>query len=294
MAGSYYIDEPTPRVSLIIACLNPGATLGRCLDSVGGQDYAEIEAIVVDGGSTDGTIDAIRGRAAHFGKNLVWLSEPDEGIADAWNKAVARITGSWVLFLGADDVLASATAISQVVRHLRRAGPSHRVVYGRVLVTDADGARAELLGRPWSAHDFRTCRYNLPHQGVFHHRSLFDDGATFDTSYAVVADFDFLLRELKRAEPLYLPDLIVCKMQRGGISNNPLQAPRGVVEQLRLYRSHVGGISLVLYWDLAKAWIKSTLYRLGGDPLVFAARNAYSSLVHRRLSTSGQLPPPQV
>lgn len=264
------------RVSIIIACLNAGAVLARCLDSIAEQAFADIEVIVADGASSDASAEILRRYSATLGAALVWFSEPDRGIADAWNKAVARATGDWLLFIGADDALASSTVISEAATSLATADQGCRIAYGRVLLVDDTGRVRETLGRAWSARDFRSCRFNLPHQGVFHRRSLFESGARFDTSYSIVSDFDFLLRELMFAEPLDIGDLFVCRMRAGGISNRPQQAPRGIAEQIRLHRRHVGGTSPILYWDLMKAWIKVLLWLLGGETLVLWARNIYS------------------
>jgi glycosyltransferase len=137
------------------------------------------------------------------------------------------------------------------------------------------------MDRPWVPQDFRSCRYNLPHQAVFHHRSLFNEYGSFDASLRIVADFDFLLRHLMTAEPLHVPRLVVAKMRVGGASTATLQAPIGVREQIRLYQRHVGGISAVLTGALFKAWIKIALYHIGGDGLVFQVGRAYRSLTLR-------------
>src|SRR5215475_3350080 len=94
------------RLTLILACLDAGPLLQRCLDSIARQDHGDIEVIVADGGSRDGTVAMLQGWQAGPVASFQWFSEPDRGIADAWNKAVPRAGGEWVLFLGADDVLA--------------------------------------------------------------------------------------------------------------------------------------------------------------------------------------------
>ena len=263
------------RISIVIACLNGGAVLARCLDSIAGQTFTDIEVIVADGASTDGSTKILRRYSETFGAALVWFSEPDRGIADAWNKAVLRATGDWLLFIGSDDTLAAPTVIAEAVSHLALADENSRIAYGRVLLVDEAGRVQEILGRAWSARNFRSCRFNLPHQGVFHRRAMFEGGARFDTSYSIVSDFDFLLRELMFAEPMDIGDLVVCRMRVGGISNRPQRAPRGIAEQIRLYRRHVGGMSPILYWDMVKAWIKVALWLLGGDALVSWARSIY-------------------
>ena len=270
-----------PRISIIIASLDAGPTIGASLSSIAECGYPDVEVIVADGGSRDGTLDSLRASRERIGDMLSWVSEPDGGIADAWNKAVARAKGDWLLFLGADDTIASPTVLARMALHLETALPHHRVVYGQVAFVDHDGHVLRLMDRPWSPAEFRSCRYNLPHQAVFHHRSLFAEYGKFDASLRIVADFDFLLRHLMTAEPLHVPRLVVAKMRVGGASTATLQAPVGVKEQIRLHQRHVGGISAALAGALLKAWIKIALYRIGRDELVFQIGRAYRSMTLR-------------
>jgi glycosyltransferase involved in cell wall biosynthesis len=258
----------TLRVSIIIACLDAEAVVGRCLDSIARQDYSNIEVIVADGGSTDGTLKILADCDWASPHSLRWFSRRDGGIADAWNSALACASGDWLLFIGADDALAAPDTISRAVDALKLTGANQRVVYGQVAMTAPDGKVLSFVDRPWCAANFRNCRFNLPHQAVFHHRSLFLDHGGFNTSYAIVSDFDFLLRELMLAEPRYISNLLVCYKQIGGISNSAQYAPQGVAEQIRLSRIHVGKVCVQLYLSLFKAWIKYALYLLGGDRLV--------------------------
>ncbi|HEX7200161.1 MAG TPA: hypothetical protein VF213_11830, partial [Dongiaceae bacterium] len=120
---------------------------------------------------------------------------------------------------------------------------------------------------------------NLPHQAVFHHRSLLREFGPFDTRFRIAADFDFLLRVLAHDEPAYLPGLTVTHMQVGGLSSTRRNAPAVVREEIRLYRRHVGGVPWVLLWWLVKAWGKAGLHRLGGDRLALPVTNLYRRLV---------------
>jgi glycosyltransferase involved in cell wall biosynthesis len=263
------------RLTIIIACKNAGASLDRCLDSIFKQQSAEVEAVVADGGSKDGTLDILRRRGAEAGAALKWFSEPDGGIAEAWNKAIARATGDWILFLGADDHLASGDVASRANLVLPNALPTYRVVYGQVRMVAADDREVGVQDRPWSPRDFHGCRYNIPHQAVFHHRSLFAEFGPFDTSLRIAAAYDFLLRVLAQAEPLYVPGFVVTRMQIGGLSTSRLNAPRLVAEEARLFRRHVGGVPWLHAWWLLKAWIKYALCRVGGDRLALSVTNLY-------------------
>src|SRR5947207_680895 len=101
-------QDPVVRVSVVTPCLNPGERLVRCLDSVSRQTYADVEHVVVDGGSTDGTVELARSRG------LLVVSEPDRGQTDALNKGFALATGGYVGWLNADDWLV-AEAIERIV-----------------------------------------------------------------------------------------------------------------------------------------------------------------------------------
>ncbi|HXQ41193.1 MAG TPA: hypothetical protein VN821_08000 [Candidatus Udaeobacter sp.] len=188
-------------------------------------------------------------------------------------------TGDWILFLGADDRLASPDVIARAGIVLAQALPGHRVVYGQVDLVGANGEVVGNLHRPWSPPEFYGCRYNLPHQAVFHHRSLFTEFGPFDTSLKIAAAFDFLLRALAHSEPLFMPGLTVTRMQIGGLSNNRLNAPALVWEELRLYRRHVGSVPWLHLWWLAKAWVKYALCRIGGDRLALNTTNLYRKLM---------------
>ena len=106
------------RISIIVACLNAARLLSRCLESIASQDYEDIELVVADGGSRDGTLEDVNGYRSRMDDSLRLFSEKDCGIADAWNKAVALANGDWLLFLGADDSLAAPDVISRAVSYL--------------------------------------------------------------------------------------------------------------------------------------------------------------------------------
>lgn len=272
--------ENPPRITIIVACLNAGRVLERCLYSIENQDYDNFEIIVSDGGSNDRSVGILQDFQTRMGAKIKWKSETDKGIADAWNKAILKATGDWILFLGADDSLASKDILSKIAPILSET--THRIVYGHVRLIDVNGFTVGELAQPWSAAEFRGCRRNLPHQAVFHHKSLFAGHNIFDTSLTICSDYDFLLRELINSEPLHLPNCIISNMQLGGLSNNRRNAPQAVFEQIILFRRHVHGIPIILSWWLIKAIGIKVLYHLMGDVVTLRITNIYRRWVGGR------------
>lgn len=226
----------TPYFSIITATYNSAGSLARCLRSVAGQEFEAAEHIVVDGGSRDGTLDVIR---AHERQIARWISEPDGGIYDAWNKGVALARGEWILFLGADDRLASDDVLEAVRGEIARRREGHPIAYGRVRVVDpATGREVARHGRPWERMkgDRKGLKPAAPsNAGTFFHRSLFEGkDAPFDTSYRVAADYKFVLQALRRGgEPLWV-DRLVAVMDGEGASSRPgVQKYREEVRMLR-------------------------------------------------------------
>jgi glycosyltransferase involved in cell wall biosynthesis len=201
-----------PLVSVITAVYNRAAVLPRCIGSVAQQDYRDVEHIIVDGGSTDGTLDVIR----RFERNLAaWVSEPDGGIYDAWNKGLALVRGEWIAFLGADDAYRSG-AIRRYVESAA-AHPEVEYISSRVELAYPGGA-TRLIGRPWSWAAFRR-HMCVAHVGSFHRASLFRRLGKYDISYRIVGDYELLLRAGPGLSAAYL-DVVTACMDAGGQSES--------------------------------------------------------------------------
>ena len=150
--------------------------------SVWEQRGASAELIVVDGGSTDGTVawlELQRSRIATL------ISETDHGVYDAMNKGVAAARGDWVLFLGADDELSTELALSEILPRLQQTAGG--VVVGEIIYRDGRVYRLSTAPRP-------IARNFVHHQGAFYRRSLFAENGGFDPSFAIMADYEFNLR----------------------------------------------------------------------------------------------------
>jgi glycosyltransferase involved in cell wall biosynthesis len=225
-----------PLFSVIVAVRNGAATIQRCFDSVFGQTFKEWELIVIDGGSSDGTQDLL---ARNAGRIHYWVSEPDRGIYHAWNKALAEARGTWICFLGADDRFHDRNVLQRMAGPLVSAQGAYRVAYGGVNRVDGSGHVLSRHGLPWSSvrADFRKYMA-IPHQAVFHDRTLFDRHGQFDERYRISGDYELLLRELVEHDALFVPDLIVVDMSAGGLSDRPERRATLLRESQRARRAH--------------------------------------------------------
>ena len=196
-----------PLISIVVATLNTARVLPRCLASLREQSFRDFEVIVMDGGSTDGTVEILR----RSGDTVTeWRSAPDTGIYNAWNKALPLAKGEWLCFLGADDWLWDRDALARMASHLRTAAPRHRAVYGQIRQLDGEGRLIDELGEPWQDFKGRFRSHAcLPHPGLMHHRSLFETHGRFDERFKLAADYEFLLRELATRDALFVPAVTV-------------------------------------------------------------------------------------
>lgn len=232
----YFASPPQPLVSIVVSVFNGAPTLQKCLDSVAAQTWPARELIVIDGGSTDGTLDILKRNEA---KLAYWSSSPDKGIYDAWNKALPHARGEWVCFLGADDFLWAPDTLERLAPTLRRAYPPFRVVYGQVAMVNERGKEMARAGEDWRSARRRFAQImTLPHTGLMHHRSLFEAHGRFDDSFRIGGDYEMLLRELQRGDALFVPGVVVAGMGHGGVSSDPAGSLKMLHEFRRAQRAH--------------------------------------------------------
>ena len=257
------MDTDRPLISVIVALLNNSGTLQRCIDSVAGQNYSGRELIIIDGGSTDGSVDLLRKNEA---KIAYWRSERDRGLYEAFNKALLQAQGDWIYCLGADDYLWQEDVLARMSIHLQSAYPPYRIVYGQAAFVSESGEVLEILGKPWEGFRKRFLQgFMLPHQATFHHRSLFEVHGPFDESFMSGGDYEMLLRELKTREPLFVPDIVVAGYQFGGGSSTPENS----IKILRLVRKaqKLNGIrfpGFLWYASAAQTLVRVLLWKVLG------------------------------
>jgi glycosyltransferase involved in cell wall biosynthesis len=258
------ITPQAPEVSVVIGVRNGVATLQRCLDSIAAQDFASRETLVVDGASTDGTRELVE-RNARAGKVGWWISEPDGGIYQAWNKAIRRSRGRWIAFLGCDDVFHDAGSLGALVAAGKAAGERARVVHGRINRVTAQGVLVETIGTPWDqAREPFLRGVNIPHPGTLHLRAMLEARGLFDESYRIAGDYNLLLSELPEHAPVFV-DRVVVDMGFGGMSSRPRNILVSLREVARARRAHgLSGTPAQLRAALAFAWLGAAIYRLLG------------------------------
>ncbi len=218
-----YLDElsaSSPLITVIVAVKNGAATLQRFIDSFKKQTLKRKELIIIDGGSIDGTVQLLS-------KNTdcidYWKSEPDRGIAHAWNKALKHAKGEWILFLGADDYLSDTMTLEKfgekIVECLIK---KERIVYGAIKIYLSDGSYFDTRGTEWeqTKTTFLSEKMMIPHQACFHHHSVFKEYGDFDEKFSIAIDYEFLIRILKNEDALFLNDYVVSHMNFGGVSSS--------------------------------------------------------------------------
>jgi len=208
------------RFTVITVCLNAAETIGATIESVLREGARVSEYLVVDGGSTDATLDIVRAFEPRFGGRLKWLSEPDEGLYHAMNDALKLAEeNAFVLFLGADDLLVdgSLSAVESAAGDI--AGID--LVYGDVAVIEPDGARrVERACEPPRRVGALPRSMRACHQASLFSARAYRELGGFDTDFRLAADYEFSLRfEKAGMKSLYVP-VTIAEYRLGGLSSS--------------------------------------------------------------------------
>ena len=202
------------KVTIITACYNRERTIRGCIESVLAQDYPDIEYIVVDGASTDGSLSVIQEYKERIAKII---SEPDKGMYEAINKGLRAATGEVVGLVHSDDFLFSPHTVSHIVERFRETHADF--LYGDGLFVDAD--RTDKVVRNWIGGEYRLWKVRhgwLPlHPTCYIRREVMERKGLYNESYKIAADSDFLFRYLLGGElsVTYLHEYIVRMRQEG-------------------------------------------------------------------------------
>jgi putative colanic acid biosynthesis glycosyltransferase len=218
-----------PLISIIIVVFNGREFIEAAIKSVIDQDYNKIEIIIVDGKSTDGTIDIVK---KYFERLDQIISEPDSGIYDAMNKGIKISKGEWLYFLGSDDQLFTSTIISSIFEN--NVDGSISIIFGNVSNDQGKLIRSRL--------DWKIILHNtLHHQSAFYRRSLFNN-FSYDVGLKIISDYELnLISYLSKVEFVKV-DRIVAMCRDGGASTNKANSNLFLNETNFIRSKHIGGI----------------------------------------------------
>ncbi len=255
----------SPLISIIVAVYNGHKTFQQCIDSISQQSYQNKEVLVIDGGSIDGTKDLIIANR----KNLSYfISEPDNGVYDAWNKGLVRSKGEWICFLGADDYFLDRNCLQYIAHKLARLNQSINIAYGKIYVIDENCKKIRVLGEPWDSiknkFKYKMC---IPHPGSMHRKSLFDKYGLFNPLFRVAGDYEFLLRFLIHEKAFFMGNRVLVAMRNNGLSNDKKLMPL-IIKEVRMAHkfNNVKGYNLIALFSFLKYGLKSALSLLNNTP----------------------------
>lgn len=227
-----------PKISVVTVVYNSKALIENTVKSIINQSYSHIEYIVVDGGSTDGTIDILN----RYKKNISTLiSEPDRGIYDAMNKGISLATGDFVVFINSGDKFSSPDILEKIFSNSNAAQAD--VIYGDTDITDSDGNIIHSRRhRPPETLDWKSFKRGMLvcHQSFIARRNLID---SYDLTYRYAADFDWCIRILKKSKSVYNSRQVISLFLEGGQTRKTIVP--GLKERFKIMRHHYGLISAI-------------------------------------------------
>lgn len=205
------------KISIITVCFNAKNTIEETFLSISEQTHKDVELIVIDGNSTDGTLEVInkyRKNISHF------VSERDDGIYGAMNKGIDFVNGDFILFLNANDVLYNEHVLETVSKVLDE-NPDTKFLFGDVDYISTDKKTSTIQTYENVKNAIWFINENICHQSIFYHKSLFKKFGHYSKDYKIYSDWDFNIKCLvkNKVQALYLP-IIISKFQLGGLSSN--------------------------------------------------------------------------
>ncbi len=249
--------QPTqPKVSVITVCFNAAATIEQTINSVSAQSYQNVEYIIIDGGSQDGTLDIIK-VYAQKGIVMQWSSEPDKGISDAFNKGVDKATGDFIQIVNADDWLYPnqiETAVSALLD-----SPDYGYAYGDLHLYDEGGEHVQTnKGQPNEAKKILPSMVHMPHSTFVVRKEAYQKVGGFNPVVKVSMDYDWVFRANQlNCDGLYVPGLTGV-MRIGGVSQrNKLILHMENMICITKYRLWLSPLAIALYlgrviWNVLK------------------------------------------
>ena len=200
-----------PKVSIITPVLNGKGHIEHTIRSVLSQGYPNLEYIIIDGGSTDGTLDIIKKYEKHI---AYWESKPDKGISDAFNKGIKKATGEIVGIINADDWYEAITL--KTIANYCCTNPEFDIFYGQSQFSS--GTLKKPTPNSPLAHIYLLHTMSLNHPSVFVKRELYQKIGVFELKYKLAMDYDFLLRSLLAGAKFKFINIHLANFRAGGVS----------------------------------------------------------------------------
>lgn len=225
------IQKSNHLLSIVTVSYNSQKTITRTIDSIAAQTYPHIEHIVIDGGSTDGTVEILRSRQTEID---LWISERDQGISDAFNKGISLARGEFIALVNSDDWL-NADHMERAVAALSESDSDF--VFGDLMVHAPDGSPQHVFtGEANYARRIRNAMPGIHHPSVVCRRTVYERYGLYRTDLRIAMDYEWLLRcHLAGVRGTYTPD-ITSHMDGGGISNKAGRQSLAEVREIsRLY-----------------------------------------------------------
>lgn len=243
--------------SIVTAVKNNKDGLEKTISSIKSQDYPQIEYIVIDGASTDGTLDIINSNLDRIDK---WRSEADEGLYYAMNKGKNMATGDFVIFINAGDTFISNTVISEIQKGMDE--NKNKLYHGKVIVYRHE------IEREYKPHTKAHSQHYLPHHQATFYPASFYKKEDYDLNFKLCGDIDYTLRAIKKLEEQYIP-ITTIKSELGGFSTLLITTINGLKVHIKDNQyllakhptSHPTIKIIVIY---AKAIIKYIAFKTGG------------------------------
>ena len=272
----------TPMFSILMVSLNPGGKLVETMESVVRQSYRDYEVIVKDGGSGDGSLEALRAYLERQGcrDRVRILEQPDTGIYEGMNQATRAARGEYLYFLNCGDSFASDQALARAAAEIRSAGRElcSRIFYGDIY----DALRGQVVASNPHMDDF-ACYRNVPcHQACIYHHSLFEERG-YEPGYRVRADYEhFLWGYFRRdARPRYIP-VPLASYEGGGFSETPENRRRSAREHREITALYMSRGQRLKYRLILLATLAPLRTKMAESPVWSGFYNRCKKLLYRR------------
>lgn len=238
-----------PKISIVTVVYNAEDHIEQTINSIINQTYQNIEYVIVDGSSTDKTLDIIKNYDKHIS---LWISEKDKGIYDAMNKALNLITGDYIWFINAGDEIYSNTTIEDIFKDFS----NEDVFYGKTQLIKEDGLPLKVTTIPqkltWKSFIFGMV---VSHQSIIFKSTLVDK---YDLSHKIVSDQDWIINNLKKSKKIKNTNQILSKYLLGGFSDTHFH--KAWKEKFIIVKKHYGSFIYILnLFSYLKATFKKSI-----------------------------------